>query len=475
MAPGRLNKRRGGSDTEDSHGSLRAKNTELFSREISVDINASKKIYSRDADNLYPLRMEKIINSSPTGRRCANLMAKYIGGNGNEINFPIGKGKYINDIIRSSSTEIAYHNGVYFRLRYVIDQEASMEAQDLIFKSGSVEVMDGVIMAKSKEDDNAADGKFYALPDNGAGGIVSDDVSRWFYPFNQDPKAIAYQMHNDCKIKGIKDPTPEDLIQNYRGQIFYLNLTPKFVYALPVGDMVYNDMDTEHRISIYNNTQTRQGFLGKTQITKFGDPDDETDDFDDEVKTFLGAENSSSVLIVDIPQGVNVDLDKAFMVNQLKPQFDDKLFDTTIKTCRVNIMGAFNNIPEALVFASSSMFSPTAETINELKRFYWEQNEAERSALEQTLRLFGYDVNILPLVEEIKEGQSPEEKIKREAQATLKGSVGGVTALLALQAAVGAGTTDLEAAVVIVEEIYGIEKETARKMLGTPKKIEENA
>ena len=78
-------------------------------------------------------------------------------------------------------------------------------------------------------------------------------------------------------------------------------------------------------------------------------------------------------------------------------------------------------------------------------------------------------------MEEIKEGQSPEEKIKREAQATLKGSVGGVTALLAIQTAVGAGTTDLEAAVVIIEEIYGIEKETARKMLGTPKKIEENA
>ena len=92
-------------------GSYRADNVELFSREIKSDTNSSDKIYSRDADNLYPLRIEKVINNSPTGRRCANLMAKYIAGKGNTSNFKIGK-KYINDIISAASASISKQYGV---------------------------------------------------------------------------------------------------------------------------------------------------------------------------------------------------------------------------------------------------------------------------------------------------------------------------------------------------------------------------
>jgi hypothetical protein len=47
--------------------------------------------------------------------------------------------------------------------------------------------------------------------------------------------------------------------------------------------------------------------------------------------------------------------------------------------------------------------------------------------------------------------------------------VGGVQALLQLQQAVSAQLTDYESAVAIIEEIYGINNELARKMLGTPK------
>ena len=383
-------------------GSYRADNVELFSREIKSDTNSSDKIYSRDADNLYPLRIEKVINNSPTGRRCANLMAKYIAGKGNTSNFKIGK-KNINDIISAASASISKQYGVYFRVKYGIDTTKTMADGDVRFKVNHTEVLDYVLMAKSKEDDDDFEGKFYMLKDDEGCMSSNDDDLKWFYPFNQDPRVIKYQMLNDCKLKGIKDPSIEDLIRNYRGQVFYLNLTPEYIYALPLADSVYNDLDTEFRISTYNNTQTRKGFLGKTLITKYedADGDDADEEFDEELKTWLGSENSSTVFVVTVPQSVTVDLDKAFVVNQLKPQFDDKLFESTIKNIRQNIMGAFNNIPEALVFAGSgALFGTSADTYNEMKKFYWEQNEYERSQLEQTLRLFGFDVNILPLVNE---------------------------------------------------------------------------
>ena len=61
------------------------------------------------------------------------------------------------------------------------------------------------------------------------------------------------------------------------------------------------------------------------------------------------------------------------------------------------------------------------------------------------------------------------ESKRLESQAALKGSVGGVTALMQLQQSVSEGTSDLSAAIAIVEEIYGISKEKATEMLGTPK------
>lgn len=397
-----------------SDGSLRATNLELFSREIVVSENGASKTYSRDVDNLYPIRIEKIINNSATARRCANLMAKYIAGNGNKENFLVKKGLYINDIIRSSSTSISKQYGVFFKVEYALDKESLLSSLDNKpqFKPTSVEVLDYVLMAKSKEDDDKFPGKFYVLNLDEEKSIFSEssDDDTWFYPYNRNSKVILKQMYNDCRINGIKEPTIHDLIENYRGQVYYLNLTPEYIYALPLADSVYNDCDTEYRISNYNNTQTRSGFLGKTMIVKYAEAleaENENsggadEDFNDELKDFMGSENSGNLFVVEIPQSIDEDLEKSFVVKQLKPQFDDKLFESTVKSLRQNIMGAFNNIPEPLVFAGSgALFGTSADAYTEMKIFYWEQNEYERSALEQTLRMFGFDINIMPLVDEL--------------------------------------------------------------------------
>lgn len=390
-------------NTEQPRSSLRATNVELYSREI-VPGESSSKIYSRDADNLYPLRIEKIINNSPTARRCAGLMAKYIIGKGNFENYYVNPKKRvsINDILRAAANSLAKQYGVYFKINFELDVEATMNSPKPVFKRRDVEVLDYTMMARSKEDGNKYPGKFYALALNADGTASGDeDANMWFYPYNPDSAIILKQMHNDCKLKEIENPTLPQLIENYRGQVYYLNLTPEYVYALPLVDTVYNDCDTEYRISNYNNVQTRTGFLGKTVIVKYGEDEDTDEDFNEELKGFLGSENSADVFVVDVPQSVDVELEKAFIVKQLKPQFDDKLFESTVKNLRQNIMGAFNNIPEPLVFAGSGALFGTSEgTYIEMKKFYWEQNEDERSALEQTMRMFGYDINLIPMVKE---------------------------------------------------------------------------
>ena len=64
------------------------------------------------------------------------------------------------------------------------------------------------------------------------------------------------------------------------------------------------------------------------------------------------------------------------------------------------------------------------------------------------------------------------EALNLAAQATLRGSVGGVTALLAIQQSVASGTTDKEAGVAMIMNIYGYDEETAESMLGNPKPVE---
>jgi hypothetical protein len=62
-------------------------------------------------------------------------------------------------------------------------------------------------------------------------------------------------------------------------------------------------------------------------------------------------------------------------------------------------MGVFNNPPEVLVFAGSgAMFGPNSELYIEAKKFYWEQNERERSKFEKALTmLLGIPVSFKPI------------------------------------------------------------------------------
>lgn len=391
--------------------SLRASNIELQSRDISVSAD-DKKIYLRDSDNLYPLRIEKVINNSKTGRRCSNLMAKFILGKGVDpsVDLIVNKrGEKLNAIAKKAAKSISTHYGVFFHIDWSIDVENSVN--EFNFKKSGIKVLDYVSMAKSKEDSDSFPGKFYFLKMN-AKGDAFENASKdnlWYYPYNPDKKVILSQMRNDCRLKKIEKPTIQQLVQNYRGQVYYLNQTPEYHYALPIWDSVYDDMDSEYRISRYTNVQTRTGWMGKTVVKKFADDAEEDDErkpndqsFNETLKKNLGAENSADVLVIDIPVNAAEDVDKAFKVDQLKAQYDDKLFNGTIRNLRDSIMGAFNNVPEILVYAGTgALFGPNSETYIEAKKFYWEQNEWERQDLESALtELTGIQVSFLPIVNE---------------------------------------------------------------------------
>ena len=62
-----------------------------------------------------------------------------------------------------------------------------------------------------------------------------------------------------------------------------------------------------------------------------------------------------------------------------------------------------------------------------------------------------------------------------EAQANLKGTVGGVQGILEIQSSVSKGITDRDAAIALLREIYGFTDEQAGAIIGNPKPIQEIA
>ena len=180
--------------------------------------------------------------------------------------------------------------------------------------------------------------------------------------------------------------------------MFYLNLTPRYKYALAPIDSVYNEADSEYRITEYTNAQTRTGFLGKTVALTQGLDEEESKQVKEDLAKFIGSENSGSLYHLDVEKADSLDAIIKFI--QLQPQYNEKLFVETDRRIRRNILGAFNNIPEPLIFASDgALFGTNAEAYNEMKLFYSEQTEDERYRLSETLTYLGFPCEIKPIIE----------------------------------------------------------------------------
>lgn len=468
----------------DSTRSVRATLVELWKRVTNVSEADSEKLYINGEGNLYPNEIERVINNSPTASRCARIMAKYIGGAGvlnakGEIakytELPIVNTKNnlrITDIISGSARSISYQYGVFFHIGWGIDEKTGL------LKQKTIEVLDYTKARISKEDGLENPGKIYFRDFETKKGFGSPKGPKgtWFYPYTDNTDLVLSQIKNDAN-----DPelTLEEAIKKYRGQAYYLNLTPEYIYSLSPADSIYNEADSEYRISMYTNKQVRSGFLGKTAVLTSGLDEETAKDIQKDLAEWLGSENSDNMYHLDVEE--TADLDKVLKIIQVKGQYDEKMFTETNNRIRRNIFGAFNNIPEPLVMgADSSLFGSSSETYKQMKIFYSQQTEEEREKLQECLSYLGFPCVIEPIAKEvilldIEETSTETDAAPKvddataQAQAALRGSVGGVQGILGIQQAVTAGTADYESAITILIEIYGFNRAIAGSLLGNPK------
>jgi HK97 family phage portal protein len=135
-----------------------------------------------------------------------------------------------------------------------------------------------------------------------------------------------------------------------------------------------------------------------------------------------------------------------------------------------NQMSIVQDLKTDLINNSISLYNAGMITLEEARLMVNEDFEIVPDELNKPPEMEVKESNEAPTTE----GEEAPTDANAEAQARLRGSVGGVQGLLEIQAAVSAGTTTYSAAITILTVVYGFDEQTAREMLGDESEIQAN-
>ena len=362
----------------------------------------SEKVFWNGENNDYAEEMERVISNSPSGSRAREMFSKFIYGSGidESIDKQFENGTLLSESVKDIIDDVVVQNGAFIHTSYGIEVDSEGE---VIFLPKQPRSLDYNKCRISMEDDDGNEGmilfKSYNKQDRSL-TKKEKDHKRKYYPFNPNQSVVRAQINADAKEAKYMGDDWLGKIKHYRGQVMYLNLTPKYRYAVSKFDSVFNDLDTEYRIGLYCNTMTRGGFLGKTAILTQGLDVETANKVKEDMGLWLGAENSSGLYHLDVEQ--TNDINNVLKVIQVPSQFDHKQFEAIETSLRRNILGSANNLPEGLAFANDgALFAGSGESYVQMKSFYWEQCEWERQKIENAYWKLGFRFNFLPPKKEI--------------------------------------------------------------------------
>lgn len=434
----------------------------LYYNQVSktiLDVKKDKRneCFNFGKDNAFPSLVEALINISVTSKTCVDRVVKAIYGNsfGKLGNIIVNsKGQTLNEVLRVAAREYAKHNNCYIQVSY-----------DGNFDFKAIVVIPVTHVRVGKDDDKGYSGKFiiYDNWDKSKGSKIMSSSFTVIDRFNPKQKVIEKQI----------EAAGGD-ISNYNGQLIHIKKDEAFVYSLTDLNPVLSEALLEGNSQTFRSRGSEKGFLNtKLLTTQPFASDEDRRDFKKELNGVRGADNSSEVVLLEASQQTD-DLSKQIKIDDLSSPYNDKLFEYSDSQAEKNICKACG-VPLILVNPSdNSMFGNSGEVLKEAKKQLFESREEDRDQIEEVfvmlMKKFQKPVEGLKILnpyEEVKVDETPKD-VNAEAQATLRGSVGGVTALLAIQQSVSAKTTTKEAGVAMIVNIYGFSEEIATEMLGNP-------
>lgn len=372
-------------------GKFVASIVELFDR--SIKVSGEKDIYNNDSDNLYPNRVELVERNSITAFSSSQKLKSFIVGKGfasedlNKMIVNPNKQLTAYKLLGKIANSLKTHRGAFIHVNY--DIEGNINSLDVLsYKKCRI----------VKQDDLGYAGRIWFTDWKKKDGkrLFKQDKEKevWFYPYNRNPKVILEQRINDVKLRKSDLEDPEELVRNYRGQVYFLNLDDTEIYPFAWIHSAYNDADNEYRISLYRNSNLRSGFLNKTMVIFNGMDEESMEDADKSVKEWLGAENSGSVFVMK-PKEQLEDPDKLIITKELKSTYDSKRFSEDVKDIANNIRKCYLSIPSILIEPQDSFFGSSGEAFREAVKYYNEETRSLRDTVADLLNEFYPDRNFV--------------------------------------------------------------------------------
>lgn len=440
-------------------------------------------IIKNGIDNCYPTMIERLINSSPTAKQAAGVYAKFVRGQGFNVdlsNVKIGRSfnKMVTPLhlLRLVARDLAYQNGVFVHLAYNLNCEVT-QITHLPFGQCRF----------GEQDSQEYSGKIRVYNN------WDLEIKRKIY--ESEIKTIDVYNPNKEVIK--KQIEAAGGIKNYKGQVYFLFLDDIGIYPLSKLDVAKNDALIEYYSSAYKLGIIKNDFITDKHIIQHGKFETEKDlkDFKENLRNIKGAENAGNHMTLQdkfnesTPDG---NLRVTTLTSGLKPN----AFESWENRAANNIRKQFNNVPTILIDeVEGKLGNSSAEAISQQIDFYNLQTLEDRQEVEMmfkeifsnfhkevnpqndwSIKQFEYFDNSSKETSQtpapgnnqpVKES-TEEEKLQRQAQANLRGSVGGVTSALQIQASVSQRITTYDSGISMLKIFYGYTQEEAEAILGTP-------
>lgn len=340
---------------------------------VEVKADKRKEVMNYGDDNMYPTRMERLINGSVTAKQCANMYSRFLTGGGfvdaslNDI--VVGKDitgyKDITavDLLTSISNQLAYYGGVWI-YRGLNGEYDTSNLRVLDFKN--------VRFGKMDSSDYAGKIIYYDNWDKSKEGKIKSDDFIKYYAYNTNKDVIKAQADDAGGFR------------HYKGQVTFLFLDNTYIYPVSPIDVVQHDADTENMIQLFKNGELRRGFFAKYILTytKF-ESEQAKKEFFRNLQTFQGAENGGSILV---NEGAFVDnngrIASPFTINKVEQNINSDIFEQYEDSVSNNIRKSFNNIPPVLIDYQEGKLSGTSgESIVQATQFYNSQTARDRKAI----------------------------------------------------------------------------------------------
>lgn len=357
------------------------KQKNFHSRKSDYSKFKGKPFLSNGDNNDYPTLVEWLVGNSITAKSCAGVIADFIFCKGfyfekeardeaknKKIRFKTEQ-FYINDrretpnvLLKKVAKNLALYRGVFLHINYNAN-----------YQKTSVSVLPYKHCRLGAKDSKGYKGKVLIWDnwDKQAGRSAEKDATV-IDVYNPNPDVIQAQVE---KSGGW---------ENYKGQVFFLNLDRNDGYPLAYIDVCMIDCESERLSSVFVNKGFKRGFFGKSIVLTAPFPDKKTkQEFEEKLQLGTGADSEETVFLIEAEMDSD-GLDKVFKIENIQSNINDKTFEYSDQKTANNIRKSYGNVPPVLIdYVEGKLGNTSGESLKEALLFMQNQLEEERQDVKE--------------------------------------------------------------------------------------------